>query len=46
VTSHATRATPDAEHWATLNRFAHHTYAPASEASRLLGAGAGLSDND
>jgi hypothetical protein len=46
LTPHATRATPDAEHWATLNRFAHRTYAPASEASRLLGAGAGLSDND
>jgi hypothetical protein len=43
---HATRATPDAAHWATLNRFAHRTYAPASEASRVLGAGAGLSDND
>jgi hypothetical protein len=46
VTSHATRATPDGEHWATLNRFAHHTYAPATEASRMLGAGAGLYDND
>ena len=46
VTSHATRTTPDAEHWATLNRFAHRTYAPATEASRLLGAGAGLSDHD
>ena len=42
----ATRATPEVEDWATLSRFAQRTYAPASEASRLLGAGAGLSDND
>ncbi len=42
----ATRATPDSASWDTLNRFAHRTYAPATEESRLLGAGAGLSDND
>lgn len=41
-----TRATPDPDDWAKLNRFAHLTYAPATEESRLLGAGAGLSDND
>ena len=29
-----------------LTQFAHHTYAPASSASRLAGAGAGLNDND
>ena len=29
-----------------LNIFAARTYVPASEASRLAGAGAGLSDND
>lgn len=29
-----------------LELFAHKTYAPATEASRLAGAGAGLSDND
>ena len=29
-----------------LNSFAKNTYAPATEASRLAGAGAGLSDND
>jgi hypothetical protein len=29
-----------------LNGFAKHTYAPATEASRLAGAGAGLNDND
>ncbi len=40
------RARPAAEIWATLNRFAHRTYAPATEESRLKGAGAGLSDND
>lgn len=31
---------------ATLNELAQNTYVPASEASRLRGAGAGLSDND
>lgn len=40
------RAEPDAAAWDTLNQFAHKTYAPATEQSRLLGAGAGLSDND
>ncbi len=29
-----------------LNRFAGRTYAPATEASRMSGAGAGVSDND
>ncbi|MFK7867823.1 MAG: DUF3726 domain-containing protein [Roseobacter sp.] len=32
--------------WDSLHRFAHRTYAPATEASRLRGAGAGTSDND
>ena len=32
--------------WARLDVFAQRTYAPATEASRLLGAGAGVSDND
>lgn len=41
-----TRAEPEEAAWAALNRFAHKTYAPATEESRLLGAGAGLSDND
>ncbi|NSY39877.1 DUF3726 domain-containing protein [Leisingera sp. ANG59] len=40
------RAAPEEAAWAVLNRFAHKTYAPATEESRLLGAGAGLSDND
>lgn len=37
VTAHA---------WDSLHGFAHRTYAPATEASRLRGAGAGTSDND
>lgn len=41
-----TRAEPEEAAWAALNQFAHKTYAPATEESRLLGAGAGLSDND
>ncbi|MEX5597380.1 DUF3726 domain-containing protein [Pseudophaeobacter sp. C1-32P7] len=32
--------------WAQLSTFAHRTYAPATEASRLRGAGAGLADDD
>lgn len=40
------RAGPDNQTLAILNRFAHRTYAPATEASRVSGAGAGLSDND
>lgn len=32
--------------WARLGEFAQRTYAPATEQSRLLGAGAGVSDND
>jgi len=34
------------EIWEGLSAFAHRTYVPASEASRLKGAGAGLTDND
>lgn len=40
------RAAPDAAAIATLESFAARTYAPATEASRLAGAGAGTSDND
>lgn len=36
----------DAELWAALLMFASRTYVPASDASRLAGAGAGTSDND
>ena len=42
----SSRAAPDRQAWETLNRLAHRTYAPATEESRLLGAGAGLSDTD
>ena len=36
---------PD-EIWRELGRLAARTYVPASETSRLMGAGAGLRDND
>jgi len=32
--------------WSRLEEFTYRTYAPATEESRVLGAGAGLSDND
>jgi len=41
-----TNCTVDAQVWARLNDYAYRTFAPASEASRLAGAGAGLTDND
>ena len=41
-----TRLDPDTDDWRILKRFAGRTYAPATEASRLKGAGAGLNDND
>ena len=41
-----TRAAPDPAIWAILTGLAARTYAPATDASRRLGAGAGLSDND
>lgn len=44
--AHRTRAHPDSDGWEVLEALAHKTYAPATEQSRLLGAGAGLSDND
>ncbi|MEM8703695.1 MAG: DUF3726 domain-containing protein [Pseudomonadota bacterium] len=37
---------PDPDSWNRLTMLAHRTYAPATEESRLRGAGAGLSDND
>ena len=36
----------DAETWSRLNAFALRIFAPATEASRIAGAGAGLTDND
>ena len=43
---HQSRATPSPDAWELLEHLAHKTYAPATEQSRLLGAGAGLLDND
>ncbi len=40
------RAEPSATVLATLGKFALRTYAPATEESRLAGAGAGTTDND
>ncbi|WP_306045647.1 DUF3726 domain-containing protein [Nioella sp. MMSF_3534] len=40
------RSACSADTVAALNSFAHRTYAPATEESRLAGAGAGLTDND
>ncbi|MEM9971457.1 MAG: DUF3726 domain-containing protein [Pseudomonadota bacterium] len=42
----ATRADPPPEVRAALTAFAGRTHAPATEASRLTGAGAAASDND
>ena len=44
--SHCTRAHPDLAGWKILESLADKIYAPATEQSRLLGAGAGVSDND
>ena len=38
-------ATAD-DSWTRIEQLAHRTYVPASDASRLSGAGAGLTDND
>ncbi len=46
ATTPSVRGEVSADAWALLSKLAHRTYAPATEASRLLGAGAGLSDND
>lgn len=43
---HQTRAQVSPNSLSRLEGFAHRTYAPATEASRLKGAGAGVSDND
>lgn len=47
VLSYKTRVSEgEASYVAILNALAHKVYAPATEASRLSGAGAGLNDND
>ena len=40
------RAAPTETDWTVLQTLAHRTYAPATEASRAKGAGAGMTDND
>lgn len=40
------RGYPSEKTWEILNQYAARTYAPATDESRLKGAGAGLSDND
>ena len=40
------RCVIEASTWAELGKLGHRTFAPDTEASRLAGAGAGLSDND
>lgn len=40
------RVEVDPQHWADLQSLAAKTYVPESEASRIAGAGAGLTDND
>lgn len=44
--THASRATLSVDQLKRIECYANLTYAPESEQSRLLGAGAGLSDND
>jgi len=47
VVEHSTRMEDfEAETISRLNYFAGRTYAPATEASRMSGAGAGVTDND
>lgn len=41
-----TQCGADPKTWARLNDYAHRIYAPATEASRLAGAGAGTTDRD
>ncbi len=40
------RSNPEQSTWETLNGFAHRTYAPATEESRLKGAGAEMVDRE
>jgi hypothetical protein len=42
----SSRARPSPSNWAELETLAKRTYAPATDESRLKGAGSGLSDND
>lgn len=40
------RVAVEDKHWQALGEYAKKTYAPATESSRLSGAGAGVTDND
>lgn len=40
------RVAVEDRHWQALGEYAKKTYAPATESSRLSGAGAGVTDND
>ncbi len=42
----AGQATVESADWQRLEQYAHRTYIKASDASRIVGAGAGLHDND
>ena len=42
----AGQATVESADWQRLEQYAHRTYVEASDASRMIGAGAGLHDND
>lgn len=44
--SSRSRAVVEDHVWAALGSYSHHTYAPSTDSSRALGAGAGLNDND
>lgn len=46
ATAPAHRGSVSQTTWTRLGAFAHRTYAPATEQSRILGAGAGVSDYD
>lgn len=46
ATAQSTRAAPDPQDWKTLLSFAHRTYAPATEESRVRGAGADMTIKD
>lgn len=46
VSERELRADVEDKVWDLLEHYAHRTYVPASEASRIAGAGAGLTDND
>jgi len=46
ITQREPRVNIDAAVWHKLGEYAHRTYAPATDQSRMLGAGAGIVDSD